>query len=66
MAAAISIPLFIVNDVKIIQLKSSKEVLYSVCEEIWFDTELKYIYTSTIMLFQYGNRISLLLILTIP
>ena len=54
LAFCISIPLFIVNDLKVIQLKSTKEVLYSVCEEIWFDMDFKYIFSVTIMLFQYG------------
>lgn len=54
LAFCVSIPLFIVNDLKVIQLKSSKEVLYSVCEEIWFDMDFKYIFSVTIMLFQYG------------
>ena len=53
MALVISLPLFISNDLKIIQLKSTKEELYSICGEIWFDMEIKYISTVVLALFQY-------------
>jgi hypothetical protein len=48
-----AVPSFIVNDEKVFQLKSTKEVLYVVCEEIWFDLSFKYIYSIVVVLFQY-------------
>ena len=49
----LAVPSFLVNDEKVFQLKSTKEILYVVCEEIWFDLSFKYIYSIIVVVFQY-------------
>lgn len=49
----ISIPSFIVNDEKIVRIKQTKEVLYKLCEETWFEHNTKYTFCISLIIFQY-------------
>lgn len=49
----ISIPSFIVNDEKIVRIKQTKEVLYKLCEETWFEHNTKYLFCIGLIIFQY-------------
>ncbi len=47
------IPSFIINDQRVIQIKPTNEILYSICEEIWFDLRSKYTFCLLTISFQY-------------
>lgn len=49
----ISIPSFVVNDEKTVRTKQTKEVLYKLCEETWFDLNSKYSFCVSLIIFQY-------------
>ena len=52
-ALVFSIPSFIVNDIRMFKLKSNEQILYTICEEIWFSNTYKYLYSILTMIIQY-------------
>lgn len=50
---AVSIPCFIVYDIKTIKVKQTNEILYSICEEHWSNANQKYVYMTIVILVQY-------------
>ena len=52
-ALVLSIPSFIVNDIRMFKLKSNEQILYTVCEEIWFSNTYKYLYSILTIVIQY-------------
>jgi membrane-bound metal-dependent hydrolase YbcI (DUF457 family) len=50
---AVSIPCFIVYDIKTIKVKQTNEILYSICEEHWSNVNQKYVYMIVVILVQY-------------
>ncbi|RNA39387.1 prolactin-releasing peptide receptor-like [Brachionus plicatilis] len=48
-----SIPSFIVNDEKIVRIKQTKEILYKLCEETWFNYNSKYSFCTILIIVQY-------------
>jgi hypothetical protein len=49
----VSIPCFIVFDLKTIKVKQTDEILYSICEEHWSNSSQKYVYMIVVILVQY-------------